>query len=819
MKKIITLLIATILLYSVNAQIREENYNDYIVPPSLARTRIASVTNSTFFSEYGDCFTPRGPLKVLIVFCKFKGNDADKNNKYWPANQAYPNWIKDNSFVFKSLSDFNKIDPNNQSLSRYYYESTNILPEEQRFKLYAGYLSVTIAPQKKDTSWSQMIGLACEELSKIKNIDNILSQYDNRENRPNYKFDNSLNPKSDKIVDYVIFDFRFNKRWDKVNIPVEELRNANGSGGGFANNEITSAKVGSYTIKQGFCACDGISPWVKLYTHEIGHELYGGPHYGGSNDVLGDYLQSTKLWGMMSTISNEIFAGPNAWERWYLGWIKIKHDIKSKTENGTYILRDYYTTGDAIRIKMPYVDNQYIWLENHQAKSILEKRWDYGDDFSCSTLPKPPAGLMVYIESASDDKNSNNLNNLAYNKPNCMRLINKDGNYDLALNGYETRGEWCGNVVGKFHKVKTNPYSGYDVSSAFLSDKNNDNNIEYTNNYNKGPHEQDNILRIDGKFVYGNFATNAGFQVGDKVSISSNPAITNLQRYNTTTQKSNPIFLNGISIKVLSKNNNGDLTVQIKYDDFVFENSIRMCGNIILPPEIITVKENVNIDIDKSGTPNRTTKRKGEFVNPTIVSTSANTKLYLKQGATIEIENESALVIENGSTLSLEKGAKIIVKNGCSLHIKSSASLTLKGDSKIEVENGGYLCVEKGANLTLTDAFSVINIRNGAKQGVNSEVLPSVAAYQTPLKSIIYTGKGLINTFNDVLYIQNQIISKDTYFAGKEIHAGNAVTNNKAQGDVIIKSGNTVIFDSENGVTIDKGVNVEIGAVIETINH
>ncbi len=813
-------------LAQVGAQVRPDNYNDYIMDEAnMTKTKLyaASPNSNNKHSEYGGVFTPKGELKILIVFVKFKNhNGPDDIEGYWPKKQAYPNWIKGNDFVFKSPNDFNNIPAYNKSLSRYYYDMTKHLPEKDRFKLYADYLTVEIDPQTSDfdddRQWDRLVELACDELNKKytkDELDKKLATCDKRKNCPDYLFDNSVDEQPDNVVDYVAFNFRYSKEksWSADIIP-QNMKKWQGSGGGYTSEKIVNKKVGSYYIRHGMVACLGIKPNVKTYIHEIGHQLYSAPHYGGCNNVLGEYLMTSKLWGMMPQISNEIYAGANAWERWYLGWINIKHDLKDKSQNGTYTIRDYYTTGDAIRIKMPYVDNQYVWLENHQGKTVYEKRWDYGEMLCNWKMPTPPTGLMIYVENLGTECDDN----LIENGKNKMRLVNRDGNYDMLLQGYyEKRPEWCDNTLGKFKKNKDNPYSGYSTASNYLSDKNGDGEIDYTTDYNGGPKEQDEMIWVDDQFVYGNFAPNAGFQVGDKIGISTNPAIVNLQKFDNDNQKLERIRLNGISIKVLQKNANGDLTVQIKFDDYVFENDVRMCGDIILPPESITVNAGKIIDVDKSGTPNRTTKLNGQFVNPTIVSTSENTNMTLNSEASIILENESSFVIEKNSTMTLSD-ASIVVKKGCTLLVKSSATLNVKGKGFVLVEPGGYLCIEKGATIKLNDELSAIRFRNGAKMGVTSNI-SGVGTYYTTVSAIPYTGRGTISVYLNDVYIQNKTYSSNSYISGKNIYVGNSVSPKITSGNVVVKSGCTLILDAESEVLLDKGVEVQSGAVLETVKY
>ena len=301
------------------------------------------------------------------------------------------------------------------------------------------------------------------------------------------------------------------------------------------------------------------------------------------------------------------------------------------------------------------------------------------------------------------------------------------------------------------------------------------------------------------------------------MGIGTNPAITNLQTYNSSTYKLSPIYLNGISIQVIGKNASGDLTVRVKFDDYNFDNDIRMCGDIVFPPEIININTNVDILIDKGGTPNRTTEKKDVFINPSIISTSSNTNLKLFNNASITLENESAFILESNSTIEMSDNSRFIVKSGCTFKAKSGSNIIVKGSGKIIIENGAYFCIENGTNINLQDYLSVLNFHTGASLNVNTSVLTDPCTCKTSISSIIYNGNGSINQYQNDIYIQNETITRNRYITGRNIYVGRAVTTSKPQGDVIIKNGYFVIFDAEGETLIDRGFEVESGAGFEVI--
>jgi len=193
------------------------------------------------------------------------------------------------------------------------------------------------------------------------------------------------------------------------------------------------------------------------------------------------------------------------------------------------------------------------------------------------------------------------------------------------------------------------------------------------------------------------------------------------------------------------------------------------------------------------------------------VLTISNT-FELPYHGTVTITNGGALVITG--TLNLSDINKIIVKSGGTIKFSSTSNIQINGSGKIEVQSGGYFCIESGATITLTNFNSVINLRNGYLNGVNTAVLPSSTCVSSPTSYTI-TGTGKINQFNQDIYIQNEIISTSKYYAGRYIYVGNNVTTSKPQGDVLINNNSEVIFDAEQDVLFNKGFEVSLGSSFE----
>jgi len=313
------------------------------------------------------------------------------------------------------------------------------------------------------------------------------------------------------------------------------------------------------------------------------------------------------------------------------------------------------------------------------------------------------------------------------------------------------------------------------------------------------------------------------FQVGQKIGICSNPCLINFPLYNTSTSKINNFYLNGISFKVISQDVNGNIKVQVKFNDVDINQNVRWAGTSIILPDItgnsnpdVNLLSNITITIDKSGTPNRHTKSAfGDFVNPTVLTCAQNSLFKMQSNSKVDVNNYSTLILESGSTYEVNDGAVLSIKSNSTLQVKSGANLVVKGSGRVEIEAGAYICLESGANINLQDFLSVINLRNGCQIGVNPSVPGLTGNCSTSPASFTKTGNGSINTFSTNNYIQNQTFSINDYLTGFNIFAGTNVTTSKPQGPVFIQNGANVVFDADGDVILDKGFEVQLGAGFE----
>ena len=795
-------------------------------------------------------FTPKGDLRVLIVFIGYGEPYDSQDIAGWPANSQFPDWATNNARAFyTSFSDFsNNIysDRNRFSVSNFYYQMSN-----GSFRLIADYYPhrVTVDVDRGDT-WGDIHRKAIEQIAN----DVEWSRYDNRTNLPSFLFDNSSS-EPDGIVDFIVFCNRFSPDWRYI--PSDEL--ARTASNGISTTYLHKDMGNGYTVSSGFTFYTGASLPIEIFPHEVGHRLYYGPHYGGANNVCGNYFYVPSAgWGIMRLRQNYTCAA--GWERYILDWTP---QIKASGENsdihslndlsatgGIFTLRDFVTSGDALRIIVPngLGKQQYLWLENHQCLSTFDGN-SHGSTFCSSPIDEYKPGLVAYVESYSQIKeahNSTEYSNNLMDRSNGIRWISRDGDYDFSFDTnriYPT--VLCNtednhpNATYPLYKGNPNPIGGQNVNESIRHDYNNDGLIGYDpeNNSPGRKNEQIDVVQIDNKTPTARYFTGSGmqFQKGDKVSIARNPCVRNIPTYDQDACKTGDFFLNGISFEILDRNTDGSMVVKVRVDDVDIDTNTRWAAASIVLTDIthdarpdVVVKPSVCVTIDKSGTPNRhknpanpaqTSSVVSDFITPTTLTCRDGSYFKQENSSTVVVQNQSTLVLESGSVYEIGDNALLDIKESGTLHVKSGATLRVSGTGWIDVQNGGYICVEDGADIQLSDTLSSIVLHTGYRSGVN----PSGSAEQGNCTTVALTNFALAEPSNGSvriygsprMYIQNITYRKSTYETGAIIKAGKRVTSDRQYGKVVVADGANVIFDGDSEVYLEPGVEVRLGGRLE----
>lgn len=475
---------------------------------------------------------------------------------------------------------------------------------------------------------------------------------------------------------------------------------------------------GLHTDMYSMFKTEALLPLV-IMRHEFSHMLYGGNNFHTANGGVGTrtFLSTVGGWSNMSA-SDACSPTWNAWDRERMNWgnpenqylLSCRCADDGKEQNGEmtygqpqcfageYILRDFASTGDAIKIKLPHlpktVRNQYLWLENHQR---LDGYVDHD-----KILPK---GLYAYIQVGKDDRSGIKT----FGGPcNYLWPLVAQGSYDF---DYDPDNE-----AYLLKQSRANPLTGATYFVRHMIDLDGDDKLRITQDVTpKTEYVFPKKLFVEGKEIPADFFSYMQYpqfgtketpfvpELHNKIGIAYNPAATPL--YSHTGTKAQPddnrrVYLNGLSIEVLEMRPDGSIKIRIRWDDFDIPTNVRWCGDIVLKEQVI-VKRGGSITLDQGYTPQlpeavQHIDGKAVFAEPTIME------------------------VDSGALLRLERFGNLWIRSGSTLLIRDGARVEMANNSSIVVERGAHVYIEKGAQIKKGKRDSGIVFRSGKEEyGVN----------------------------------------------------------------------------------------------------
>jgi hypothetical protein len=781
------------------------------------QTRTPNPSNSKSLAK-GQDFTPKGTLRILVVYVGFEGflNTGIGNDNHpiggwapnsWGGDYEMPEYVtyqngvtKTSKLLFNDVGDFTNsnimsVAENQRSISN----SLNLMSKpNQDFKFIANVFSdpsgkpvlVKLNPSDPNVSsagdWTTLNAEAYKKMLTINSNPAYYQQFDQRVNNPRYNSDNSANNSPDGTIDFVVFMYRYSSGWGTQ--PVLNMNGWPGANGGRADVgyfDPSAINPNFPKLATGFILAENNNVPRGIFMHELFHCMFDAPHYGGANGEDGYYFKRASMGlGTMCESGGNMPTYPimHAGERYRLGY----DNVNVVSTNGVYTIGDYITTIDpnqkrSIRIKLEYpnpeptapvgsLKRQYLWIQYHAKLNPLDEHQYAGKNIGPGTInhPSSSAGVYMFVEDIDADLNSNNSG-----EDNCYNLISARGNFDyqrltpsFITDATVDHNNW-GNSLYQFNQGLANPLSGQSECHYKKYDKNLDNTIGYR--------EGDNILRLlEGnqnihpyRAFGGNdpaFGKPSNFQLNDEVRMGSNPSITNYPIFRRQLPifperfSYDPIYLNGISIKIISMAN-GQVSFDIKFDETRIKNDVRFTGNIVLPdianaPIDCELGTGLSLLINRTGTVNNNSllpNNTGTFFKPTIFKIAQNAKMFLGavsntlitdqtkmsvsnqgkltvyNGATCTLDQNSDFTLETGATLQVEGAGQFIVKNGSRLIINAGSFVSLNG--KIIIQNGGKLIVNGNFNYTGTGHF---RFENGNQFELNADVVFTGIGAATP---------------------------------------------------------------------------------------
>jgi len=523
--------------------------------------------NNLVNSENGYSLPSSGQLRILLIFAEVDCEDCDQNRNCHPDNVDWrPGQLPDDVDQYIDHSYVEGKYPESV-ITKFYYEAS-----------LGNYLVLgDYFPEIVTVKCSDITGNGTREVIRILNgrkevltTANInpatgkrytLDDFDMWGNEARGKIKSNA---PNGFVDAVSIVWRNNKRVGKTCYAGFGMAQILG------DQPLQNKKV---RIGSSFNACQSGERGMGLLMGEYFHAIFGGNNWhtssGASYHTFLSYVGSFSITGQ----GNSAAIIACAWDRFHLGWKNPKKEylisalgpdrkevntemmtINSHPEGGIFILRDFYTVGDAIRIKLPHISwkkngdvkNQYLWIENHQLIADTDHSlWIEND---CKEDWSP--GIYAYIQVGKDVKQGStaqvypNYGTNDLSKPNALASwlfpLSAEGHYDFL---YRTDMEqspdpynccnWGNRNIpkDKYHPgTLENPFTGF--SDLFEAMDYDGNGILF--NGNKGARSGDFQIQlglsevVDDRVIHNCSSrgdSKDGFRLAhnNRLSISSNP--------------------------------------------------------------------------------------------------------------------------------------------------------------------------------------------------------------------------------------------------------------------------------------------------------
>ena len=555
-----------------------------------------------------------------------------------------------------------------------------------------------------------------------------------------------------------------NNKWDFLVLIVRNSIDPSDMTGNTENESLPSL-LGYGTDSYAIVCTNGKKP-IHIIRHEYAHKLLGGNNFhtaGGGydspkEDSYGNYwIPVTGGWGLLGLYGSSLWCW-NAWDRQRLGWIDSTstYEISARNQDGTevngdldatnpddvgiYVLRDFVTTGDAIRIKLPYIDStkeyqEWLWIENHQGVSRNYNefdQWQYQEDFSCVEGVEP--GLMMYIQINNDIRSSTFNRKVfmeAFNHADYTRALPANGLWDkefLIDSVYIN----CVNYMDRvrpFVRLDENPFTGSEDQSRFACDIDNNNIIEKNDNLNQSV-EFDGSTYHHHLYQLGHSSHSFNLNGNRKIGIGTNPSTATLVNMvgeeipEPNVNNLRTTYLNGISVEMLEQCQNGDIKIRVRFDDVDIENDVRWCSDSIVLNPISTssgyslnLKSGKTIFFDQGLTATRMTnpivfQNKKIFASPTTFTVMPDAKIHLESSSKIILDNKSKMHLSEQSSCVIEDAGYIEVKSGTVFQMDDCSILSINGIGKLIVRSGAELRISPNAILSFQNGNNNLRLES-----------------------------------------------------------------------------------------------------------
>ncbi len=730
---------------------------------------LCSISFAQYSTEFGDDISPKDTIYSLNMFINIVYDLCDTCD---PCTGLTPNWLPGDTSLLNHntpvyLANFidHEFDPANIKgtfTKRYAEASFN------NFILLGDFVTVNL-PQSRITpvyngngfSQTQLVDAAIDLINEKGGLQ-TLYQHDSIQHYDGFiNSGNRFKPKTSGVsngnIDLLqIFVRNSTQHFGRLQaggnagVRIKKLLDLNGIPHGFDEKTIQGA------IKNADLSKPASQP---TEVHELAHHLLGmsnSAHMGGGSPVnVGNLVtldHNTGGWSLIGSANSSLISC-NGFERWRLNWRgpdnqshriacnTSKSDIRKEDGNKTFYLRDFVSTGDAVRIQLPYVDSgalsQYIWLENHQIHRNSKEDYPRYWERECRTDGTP--GVYAYYQVGKDSLEGNTITTKTQDGDMMPLLtdhlvpISAEGKWDISL--AQDRERMClnGHMQPIQEYVRENPLSGYNDLTAHFFDP------DTVDILNWKDHSHVLMTKRKDGILHDSLSSSGdafdAFTDRTSMSLGTNPSPEGLVSYhhrrtNSGTIKKGSVFtdnssihLSGLKVQFLEQNG-GVIRVDISWDFYDIKEPVLWTGDIVLHEKLNLLNGN-KIVLDQNQTPNKHVRDSvtGLFAGPTYFICLENSEFVMQAKSKLVLHNLSSFILKSGSRMEMNHKSVLRVREGCTLVVEDGAELLIKGRGTIIIESGAHICIEPDALVTFQDSRDSIKLRTGYNTGVNADVL------------------------------------------------------------------------------------------------
>lgn len=556
-----------------------------------------------------------------------------------------------------------------------------------------------------------------------------------------------------------------------------------GMSSGFGGNQLTGKHITINNVDYRFTSKgtlqnvggnDITADPTDIVPHEISHSLFGSNNFhtsGGNHRGTGctmPFMTVQGGHGLMGAAGSGLVCC-NAYERWRMHWkhadasdyisarnmqndASVNSDICKEDGEKWFVLRDFVTYGDAVRIKLPYKDstitpNQYIWLEFHNVGH--NGKLDFFQHSNTSCLHPGTPGIYAYYQIGRDVLESDRLTEVwdNVNRDN-LRVISNEGYWDYTrhvmprdTNFVCTQWNW---VEDYFVPEFPNAFGGYQDQEKFIVPKDYDTDLGNTVDsvfVNGHFSKFKNVIReyvMMNKMVGGAPVRNSISFMGDqrdafsthrKINMGTNPSTCNTKTYytnnnnnqtkllfNANAQYNNTVtYLSGLGIDMMPMSDGASWLVKIRWDDYDITDDARWTGRIVLKgDEQVNLTRGHTITFAQNRTPAQQYRDalSGYFAEPTHLTCEAGSVFTQQPHSKVILTEKSRLELDSAAAYRLGEDARIVVQDGSTLDIRCAANF--------DGESGSSIIVKRRSTLRVDDVEELrgkvrVVVRGGAK--------------------------------------------------------------------------------------------------------